>query len=253
MLSFLLGLIGVIIALVGWYGSKSLPLLIIGTVLYFIETFIERKNLNQNAKKLDIIIIVIGCIVGLISGTPFYIPGMLAINFYSAIMSIIGVYAIITALKKKRQAAKLYYEIHSIFMDDYVDSVPFELINTVGLNIYKANLTVSSIILNYLFNKNEVTHYLIEIFRQDIPTKFGHDIKVEKEAKSIEDSYYSLSKKLIDKKITNIEQFIDVLSDLYSDLLNYEEEYVSKEMTSKLLVYIINICLDDFKYKPIRR
>lgn len=92
MLSFIIGFIGVIIALVGWYAFDSLLLLIIGTILYFVESFLERNSLNTNAKILDIVIIVIGCIIGLFSKYSFYVYGMLAINFYSAIMCVLGIF-----------------------------------------------------------------------------------------------------------------------------------------------------------------
>ena len=41
MLSFFIGLIGVLIALIGWFGFGSVIALIVGTALYIVETIIE--------------------------------------------------------------------------------------------------------------------------------------------------------------------------------------------------------------------
>ena len=100
MFSFFLGLIGSIVALVGWFGFHSLPLLIIGTVCYFIETIIEWKNLNSGSKAFDVIVIVIGCIIGLfIKSVPFYTIGLIAINCWSVLLSIISLPGIITEIR----------------------------------------------------------------------------------------------------------------------------------------------------------
>lgn len=90
MFTFLLGLIGALIALIGWFGFKSVALLIVGTLLYVIETILEWKDLNAGAKGLDVVIFVVGCLVSLFIKTPFYIGGMVAINCFSALMSLLG-------------------------------------------------------------------------------------------------------------------------------------------------------------------
>lgn len=95
MFSFLIGLIGVLTALIGWFSYKSVTLLFVGTVLYLVETLLEWKELNANAKKLDVILFVIGSIVALFIGQPFYIGGMLVLNFHSAIMILISLPLII--------------------------------------------------------------------------------------------------------------------------------------------------------------
>lgn len=95
MISFFVGLVGAIIALVGWFGFHSLIALVIGTVLYIVETIMQLKELQPNALKFEITIFVVGCIVGLFLKIPFYIGGMLATNIYSAVISIIGLPAII--------------------------------------------------------------------------------------------------------------------------------------------------------------
>ena len=100
MFSYFLGLIGSIVALVGWFGFHSLPLLIIGTVCYVIETIIEWKKLNAGAKAFDLIVFGIGCIIGaFIKSVPFYIVGLIAINCWSIIMSLITLPGVIAEIK----------------------------------------------------------------------------------------------------------------------------------------------------------
>ncbi|MBR2999630.1 MAG: hypothetical protein IKF39_01415 [Oscillospiraceae bacterium] len=102
MVSFLIGLVGAVIALVGWFGAHSLLLLAIGTLLYIIETVMESKKLNQGALALDIIVAIIGCIVGLFIKTPWYVSGMLAINIYSAVISLLGVPSMLALARKRK-------------------------------------------------------------------------------------------------------------------------------------------------------
>ena len=98
MFSFFIGLIGVLTALIGWFGYKSLTLLVVGTALYFVETLLEWKSLNANAKKLDIIIFIVGSIIALFINLPFYIGGMLALNFYSALMTLISLPGVVSQI-----------------------------------------------------------------------------------------------------------------------------------------------------------
>lgn len=98
MFASLIGLVGVLTALIGWYGYKSVLLLAIGTGLYLVETLIEWENLNMNAKKLDLFIFVLGSVVALFTNLPFYIGGMLAINFYSALMTLIALPGLIAQI-----------------------------------------------------------------------------------------------------------------------------------------------------------
>ena len=91
MLSLLIGTIGSIVALVGWFDFKSLVILLIGTLGYIIETFLERDSLEKNAIILDIVIFVIGCIVGLFLKTPFYVCGLIATNIYSLIVGLFSI------------------------------------------------------------------------------------------------------------------------------------------------------------------
>ena len=91
MISFLIGLVGTLIALVGWFGYHSLVALIIGTVLYLIETIMQLRELNQNAIAFEVIIALIGCLVSGFFHVPFYVGGMVAINLYSAIITLFGI------------------------------------------------------------------------------------------------------------------------------------------------------------------
>lgn len=88
MISFLIGLAGAVIALVGWFCFNSVALLAVGTILYLIETIIEWNNLNTNAKVLDIVIFAVGSIVGaLLTSVQWYVAGMIAIAVYNLIRS----------------------------------------------------------------------------------------------------------------------------------------------------------------------
>ena len=87
-LSFLFGFIGSLIGLIGWFGFHSVVALVIGVVLYAIETILEWGNLNSGAKIVDIVIFGIGCLMGVFISTPFYISGMILLLLYSFVMSL---------------------------------------------------------------------------------------------------------------------------------------------------------------------
>lgn len=59
--------------------------------MYLVETVMEWKSLNENAKILDIIIFIIGCVVSVFIHVPWYVGGMVAINIYSGIITIVGI------------------------------------------------------------------------------------------------------------------------------------------------------------------
>lgn len=87
----IIGLAGAVTALIGWFGFHSVIALFIGTALYIVETIIEWRNLNSNAKILDIVIFAIGSIVAVsFTSAQWYIGGMVAIAIYNLIISIIG-------------------------------------------------------------------------------------------------------------------------------------------------------------------
>lgn len=101
MLSMLIGVIGAIIGLVGYFYFQSVPLLVIGTGLYIVETLMEWKNLNPNSKVIDVVIFIVGGLIGMKLKVPFYVGGMIAINIYSALCVAGGLLIMGTAFKKK--------------------------------------------------------------------------------------------------------------------------------------------------------
>lgn len=101
MLSFFIGLIGSLIALIGWFGFQSLNALVVGFFFYVVETVVEWKNLNVNAKCVDVLIFAIGSIIGLFINAPFYICGLLAVMIYSGIISVISLIAFINIFRPK--------------------------------------------------------------------------------------------------------------------------------------------------------
>ena len=95
MMSFVIGLIGAIIGVVGWFGFGSIWALVIGVIAYLIETIMERDQLNKNAKLADLLIFALGCIVGLIvKSVPFYVMGLIFINIYSLVTGVLGAFAL---------------------------------------------------------------------------------------------------------------------------------------------------------------
>lgn len=94
MFSSIIGLAGTIASVIGiicWFSSKSIVMLLVGVGLYAIETVLEWKDLNANAKKMDVLVFFIGCLIGwLCSSAPWYVGGLIALCGYSAIMGLIG-------------------------------------------------------------------------------------------------------------------------------------------------------------------
>ena len=99
MLGFLFGFIGAIVSLVGWFGFKSTTLLIVGFLGYVIETIIEWKSLNAQAKTMDVIVFAVGSIVGLIIKVPFWICGLVALSIYSLIIGLISLPSMLSEAK----------------------------------------------------------------------------------------------------------------------------------------------------------
>ena len=83
----LIGGIGSVVGLVGWYGLHFLPLLIIGFAGYVIATVMEWKTLSFDDKKLRILLLVLGCLVSRWTGSPFYVSGMTIVCIYGAAMA----------------------------------------------------------------------------------------------------------------------------------------------------------------------
>lgn len=102
MISFFVGTLGAIIALVGWFGFHAVIPLLIGTALYIIETIMEWERLNFNAKIFDIVIFTIGSVIAIIyASAPWYVGGMIAIAIYNLILSVIGIVEMFTFLQYK--------------------------------------------------------------------------------------------------------------------------------------------------------
>ena len=91
MLAFWLGLLGPIVALVGWFGFHSQLALLIGTLCYLAEVLLERNRNGLSDRGTDLIIFVFGCIAGyFIPGVPWYICGAVAINCYNIYMTLLA-------------------------------------------------------------------------------------------------------------------------------------------------------------------
>lgn len=91
MLAFWLGLLGPIVALVGWFGFHSLPALLIGTLCYVAEVLLECRRNGFSDRGTDIVVFVFGCIAGcFIPDVPWYICGAVASNFYNIYMTLLA-------------------------------------------------------------------------------------------------------------------------------------------------------------------
>lgn len=91
MVSFVIGTFGSILSLLGWFGFHSATILFVGTFLQAVETAMEWKALNGNAKKMDVLVFAMGCIIGLFVFTlPWYVGGLIAIAIYNLVMGIFG-------------------------------------------------------------------------------------------------------------------------------------------------------------------
>ncbi len=108
MISFILGIAGSLIALIGWFGFHSVPALIVGTVLYIIETILISPMLQPNAYIADVMIFVVGGVISTFIGPPFYVGGMIGIAIYSAILTITGAPYTFRTYKQMREYRKLF-------------------------------------------------------------------------------------------------------------------------------------------------
>lgn len=162
-MSFIIGLVGVLIALIGWFVYESLPALIIGTVFYIIETVIERKKLNAGSKIIDVIIFVIGLVVALFIDEPLYVGGMVALNIYSAIMTAFSIpmfiSGIIDLLSRKNQSFAKQPNDKSSYTDEQIQSITSSY-NSAFLvikdynngKITPSNLTSNDMLYQYIIN-----------------------------------------------------------------------------------------------------
>lgn len=91
MLVMLLSLIGSLLGVIGWFVKKSVVLLLVGFALTLVEMVTEWKNYNSGAKSLNIVLFIIGSIIGKFAHIPFWAGGLLALLIYDLIISIFGV------------------------------------------------------------------------------------------------------------------------------------------------------------------
>lgn len=90
-MTFLIGLIGSAVGLVGWFAFRSPLLLFLGTGCYVAELLVERRRFGLSDRAPDLVFFVFGCIAGLfIETVPWYICGMITVNFYSVYMSLLS-------------------------------------------------------------------------------------------------------------------------------------------------------------------
>ncbi len=89
-ISYILGWGGPFIALVGYFTSDEPLTLIIGLIMYLMKLGIEWKRLNAGAKLVDGLIFVVGSIVSVFLGKAFYIGGIIALEVYSLVVSVIS-------------------------------------------------------------------------------------------------------------------------------------------------------------------
>lgn len=83
MVPFVVGLVGNLTAIIGWFGFHSIIAVLVGTLLYLIETAMEWRDLNLNAKLTDVLVFALGVGIGLfVKSVPWYICGMIALNIY---------------------------------------------------------------------------------------------------------------------------------------------------------------------------
>ena len=93
MLGVVLGLIGPLTSIVGWFGFHSLVCVIIGTALCIILTLLQWKDLNRNARRMDLVSFLVGSVVGILAkkAPAWYICGMLGISFYGLFVNLLAV------------------------------------------------------------------------------------------------------------------------------------------------------------------
>ena len=93
-------LAGNITAFLGWFKWNSILCVAVGTAICLTDTLLRWKNLNANAKKMDVVMFLIGLSVGLLfNGLPKpYICGMLAINAFNILIHGFSVLSYISLL-----------------------------------------------------------------------------------------------------------------------------------------------------------
>ena len=100
MFLMLLSIIGCLVGLIGWFVKKSAILLLIGFALTMVEKIAEWKNYNAGARKTEILIFAIGCIIGFFTRVPFWVGGLIASLIYDLVISFFGFVMLIMAGSK---------------------------------------------------------------------------------------------------------------------------------------------------------
>ena len=101
MKSMLIGVLGILVGLIGWYAFHSPVCLIIGAIAFAIETILDEDNLSDHAKVDILVAFGVGAVISIIRKTnPWYIGGLLGINIWSAILLILSLLILLPSLKK---------------------------------------------------------------------------------------------------------------------------------------------------------
>lgn len=101
MLEIILGAIGSLTSLIGWFGFRSILCVVVGTALCFIVTIMQWKDLTPRSRKMDLVFFLIGSAVGIIftSAPAWYVCGMLGIAIYNVIVAIFSIVMLLSLSK----------------------------------------------------------------------------------------------------------------------------------------------------------
>ena len=92
MISMLIGIAGLFVSFIGWFAYRSVTMLIVGSALYGIETVLGLffGELKFGSLWVDVGSFAIGAFIAKFTKYPMWIGGLLGLNFYSLVMTIIG-------------------------------------------------------------------------------------------------------------------------------------------------------------------
>lgn len=101
MLEIILGAIGSLTSLIGWFGFRSILCVVVGTALCCIVTIMQWKDLTPRSRKMDLVFFLIGSAVGIIftSAPAWYVCGMLGIAIYNVIVAIFSIVMLLSLSK----------------------------------------------------------------------------------------------------------------------------------------------------------
>mgnify|MGYP000870533199 CR=1 FL=1 len=101
-MSMVLGTVGSVIGVTGWWFFDSNISLIIGIIMVIGEIILEWDNYNYNSKKYTVILFIIGTIVGAFKGAPIWVGGALALLIVNLIISLATIIFIGSVMKKTK-------------------------------------------------------------------------------------------------------------------------------------------------------